>query len=255
MDELQRTDVKEESFIDQSLSIIKHNGLLKEEEFKAIADLKEDLNHNFQVGQLFRSRVEMEVSVLNDMRHPTPDAKYWQSIREQNVHFSELVGLSYEYRKCVQKIKILQSEIDELEHQIKTTKDMPTFSLSKIEAKIEIKRIDIERHKWGLINMTKTARNRIREVTHWADIIAKLKPNMNYSQDTYEEHQWEALRLRFQRQLDAVKAGKAKMSPGEASNLMGLMNTMERVIQGRGVMLGEDKKQELKGGGENGSTS
>ena len=250
MDELQKP--QEDSFIDQSLSIIKHNGLLKEDEFKAIADMKEDLNHHFQVGQLFRSRVEMEVSVLNDMRHPTPDAKYWQSVREQNVHFSEL---SYEYRKTLQKIKILQADIDELEDQIKTTQDMPTFTKSKLEAKMEIKRIDIERNKWGLINMTKTARNRIREVAHWADIIGKLKPNMSFSEDTYEEHQWEALRLRFQRQLNAVKAGDAKMSPGEASNLIGLMKTMERVIQGKGVLVGADQKQELKGGGGNGSTS
>jgi hypothetical protein len=43
----------------------------------------------------------MEVSVLDDVHFPTPDAKYWQSVREQSVHFSELIRLSFDYRRLL----------------------------------------------------------------------------------------------------------------------------------------------------------
>ena len=47
---------------------------------------------------------EVPVSVLNDIKFPTPAAKYWQAMREQNVMFQELVMLSYEYRKNLVEI-------------------------------------------------------------------------------------------------------------------------------------------------------
>ena len=37
---------------------------------------------------------EMEISVLDIMKHPTSESRYWQSMREQNVIFQELVMLS-----------------------------------------------------------------------------------------------------------------------------------------------------------------
>ena len=84
---------------EKSLDIIRGASILPMEEMEYIETIMPDLAFGFEHAQIFRTRTEMEVSVLDDLKHPTPDAKYWQAMREQQVHFSELVMLSYEYRK------------------------------------------------------------------------------------------------------------------------------------------------------------
>ena len=48
---------------------------------------------------MFRTETEMRFSVLSDNKYPTKAAKYWQSVREQNTHFENLVHLSFDARK------------------------------------------------------------------------------------------------------------------------------------------------------------
>jgi hypothetical protein len=220
-----------EKYAEQSLDVIKKNKLLSTEDFDDLVKIKDELNHTFAVSQVFRSRVEMEVSVLNDVKHPTPDAKYWQAIREQNVHFSELVSLSYEYRKTVQRVKIIEAEIDELKDKRERTHEK--YEDKKIDAEIEINKIEIERINWVLLQMTKTAKDRIREVLNWHEIMEILKPLMKYSTDTYEDHQWVSYSLRFNKQLEAAMKTNAKIGSAEAGNLVGLHTTMERVFKER----------------------
>ena len=88
-----------------ALDIIGESTILTAEDLNVIGELKEELVDNFMHAQVFRTRTEMEVSVLNDMNFPTPDSKYWQCQREQGVHFHELVMLSYEYRKNLVEIR------------------------------------------------------------------------------------------------------------------------------------------------------
>ena len=80
-------------------NIIQGSEILTKEDFDKLAPLSQELKENFKKSQVFRTRTEMEVSVLNELKFPTPTLKYWQSVREQNVMFNELVTLSYEYRK------------------------------------------------------------------------------------------------------------------------------------------------------------
>ena len=54
---------------------------------------------------------EMRFSVLSDNKYPTKAAKYWQSVREQNTHFENLVHLSFDARKNEVEIKKLQRDI------------------------------------------------------------------------------------------------------------------------------------------------
>ena len=62
-----------------------------------IKELTEELDETMYKRQVFRTETEMLFSVLNDAQHPTPASKYWQSVREQGVHYSELVTLSFRY--------------------------------------------------------------------------------------------------------------------------------------------------------------
>jgi hypothetical protein len=237
-----------DGYADKSLEIIKGNKLLAGDEFDSLNKIKESLNHNFWCGQLFRSKVEMEVSVLNDLKHPTNDSKYWQAIREQNVHFSELVSLSYEYKKRVQEISIKKADEGILSEEINKTcwsgdAGHNKFHLAKKVAEREIIKIDIDKMNWGLIQMTKTTINRVREIMCWQDILDKLKPVLRWSADTYEEHQWASYKIRFGNQLEnAVKSG-ASASSSEMNNLIGLFTTIERVTSGVGIQLNDDRSK------------
>ena len=71
----------------------------------------------------------MRFSVLSDNKYPTKAAKYWQSVREQNTHFENLVSLSFDARKN-------DVEIEKLKRDIKKEKDHLAGSLllSRINA-------------------------------------------------------------------------------------------------------------------------
>jgi cytochrome c553 len=243
--EEKRTD---KQYVEKSMEILEHTQLVKPEDFDALKSIKDELNHNFQSGQMFRSRVEMEVSVLNDAKFPSPDAKYWQSVREQNVHFSELVMLSYEYRKSTQKLKIMEAKKKELEWQLQEAQkeEKPSWVVEKTEAELEMKIIDIERQKFISLNQSRTARERIREVLNWHDIMQKLLPQLEHGIDTYEDHQLASYRQRFLNQINIAQTTGAQMGPAEATNLLGQFNTTDRVFKGKGLLLSTDAKAKIQ---------
>ena len=61
---------------------------------------------------MFRTETEMRLNFcMSDNKYPTKAAKYWQSVREQNTHFENLVHLSFDARKNEVEIKKLQRDI------------------------------------------------------------------------------------------------------------------------------------------------
>ena len=144
-------------------NIIFGSNILTEEDIKSLDPLKNELKETFIKSQTFRTRTEMEISVLNAIKHPTPASKYWQATREQNVMFNELVMLSYEYRKNLIKIKILQKKIE-------TEKD---------ELQKELLQIEIEKKMFISKQQEKVAKDRIREVKAWSDIKEREAIKMN----------------------------------------------------------------------------
>ena len=90
--------------------------ILSEEEVKDFKAMREELQDTWKKKQIFRTETEMRISVLDDLKHPTPAAKYWQSVREQNVFFEQIIFLSFDYRKC-------QIEVKKIERDLKEEKD------------------------------------------------------------------------------------------------------------------------------------
>jgi len=105
------TEQEKAQLTEAPFNIILGSNILPREDIKSLDPLKNELKETFIKAQMFRTRTEMEVSVLNDIKHPTSDSKYWQAVREQNVMFQELVMLSYEYRKNKIEIEILKRDI------------------------------------------------------------------------------------------------------------------------------------------------
>ena len=107
---------------------------------------------------MFRTETEMRFSVLSDNKYPTKAAKYWQSVREQNTHFENLVHLSFDARKN-------EVEIKKLQRDIKKEKDL----LEK-----EFKQVELEEKLYAKAQMELVAKHRMREVATWS----KLKKNL-----------------------------------------------------------------------------
>lgn len=222
----------------EPFEIIKSSEILTELDLSRLNPLKQELVENFKKSQVFRTRTEMEVSVLNDLKFPSHASKYWQSVREQNVMFVELVNLSYEYRKKLVEIKKLkrdlESETDELEK--------------------ELKEIEIEQEHFNLIQMEKTAQDRIREIEQWSEIKEREAKEMTEEElKDVNNHQLVSYTQRWIRQ--AIAMGN-NGSPAERQNLIGQLesglkickknNLLEEVKSGLSLSEGEILESNLK---------
>jgi len=97
--------------------------ILDKDDVKSFKKLIPELQDTWMKKQMFRTETEMRFSVLSDNKYPTKAAKYWQSVREQNTHFENLVHLSFDARKNEVEIKKLKRDIkkekDPLEKELK----------------------------------------------------------------------------------------------------------------------------------------
>jgi hypothetical protein len=164
---------KNEEYSNTSFGIIESSLILNIDDLKKIQEMKDELFDVFKKSQVFRTPTEMRISVLSDIKHPTPDSKYWQAIREQNVMFQELVMLSYEYRKNNVEILILQRDLNnELD-----------------DLKQELIQIEIEKKQFITKNMERTANGRIQELLEWHVIKKELEPTLIAGSDNVDKHQ------------------------------------------------------------------
>ncbi|GEM_PF-4783689 len=90
--------------------VLGDTNLLSAEDFTFLKDHSDQFEKRFRTRSLFRSKFEMEASVLNEDVHPTPDSKYWQAIGEQNVHITELISLSYQSKKMGKDLELKEIE-------------------------------------------------------------------------------------------------------------------------------------------------
>ena len=133
-------------------------GLLNQTALDELKALLPSIRHDWDVKPIFRTETEARVSVLNEIHFPTPHAKYWQSVREQQVHFNELVYLVFDYkRKGV--------ELRKLERQLGIEKD---------DLELELLTIDIEQKQYEIEMLDKVAQERMRELKQWDTIKKEL---------------------------------------------------------------------------------
>ena len=92
--------------------IIKKSDFLSDEDAEFLNDNILSIQENWEKRQVFRTETEMRISVLNDIKFPTPAAKYWQCVREQAVFYENLVVLSFDYRRNKIEQKKLKMKIN-----------------------------------------------------------------------------------------------------------------------------------------------
>jgi len=199
-------------------NIIQCADILTKEDLESLTPLAGELQEGFKKSQVFRTRTEMEVSVLNDIKHPTPSSKYWQAMKEQNVMFGELVILSYEYRKKLVEIKKIQ-------------RDIP---LEKDELEKELKQIELEKEMFFLKNQERTAKDRIRELKAWSEIKKREASNMSEEElSDVDNHQLISYVKRWIKQSISMGMGG---SPAERQNLLGQLNSGIKLCIKEGII-------------------
>lgn len=203
-----------------SLNVVKDASILQNEDFLSITEMKDELEDVFLHAQYFRTRTEMDVSVLNDLSFPTADAKYWQSVREQNMMFQQLVINSYEYRK-------LDVQVRQLERML----DIQPDDLEK-----ELIQIEIEEKKFRKMNLEREAKDRIREIKEWHNIKEELLPQMKYSLMDVNEHQLISYTIEFINEFIQASSSGAHINSGEACSIFGKLDKAIRTCKQRKVI-------------------
>jgi hypothetical protein len=183
--------------------------LLDRSQAAAFKKMVPELQDNWIKRQMFRTETEMRFSVLSDNKYGTNAAKYWQSVREQNTHFENLMHLSFEYRKNDVEIKKLQREI-------KKEKD----SLKK-----ELQQIELEEKLYGRAGMELQAKARMREISTWSKLKKEFHDGEIDDQNV-NTHQAESYMHRLEQQKLTLTQGS---SQPEVFNVLGQLETLKRV--------------------------
>jgi len=176
------------------------------EEFrKLIPELKD----TWVKKQIFRTETEMRISVLNDGRHPTKAAKYWQCVREQNVFFENLMDLSFDARKNDVEIKQQQKELEE----------------EKDELKKELIQIELDQKYYRRANLELTAKDRMREIEHWSRIKKELDDG-SFDTRNVNTHQAKALTGFLEHRRESLSKESAS---DDVFNVLSQLNTIDRL--------------------------
>lgn len=191
--------------------------LITKEEQTELDIIRKDVEEGFKNLQMFRSEFLMRASVLG--MHPTVDGKYWQAILERNVHFWELMRLSFDFKEKNADIEIKKATLN------KKLAEIDKYGIDEFDKQIAIAesnkiKVQIDRDSTFLIHMRKESEQRIREVRNWTKIIAELRPQLKYSDSNPEEYQPEEYASQYMEKLQMLDKAKGH------SDFNGVLNTM-----------------------------
>ena len=199
--------------------------ILDKDDVKDFKKLIPELQDTWHKKQMFRTETEMRFSVLSDNKYPTSAAKYWQSVREQNTHFENLMHLSFDARKN-------EVEIKKLQRDIKKEKD----PLEK-----ELKQIELEEKIYGQASMELIAKHRMREVATWSKLKKEFHSNQFDDKDV-NSHQAESYKLQLQHRAKTITPGT---SQAEVFNIVGQVDTLNRVIASGELLPKNNEKKKI----------
>ena len=185
--------------------------LLDKSEASEFKKMVPELQDTWVKKQMFRTETEMRFSVLSDNKYGNNAAKYWQSVREQNTHFENLMRLSFDYRKN-------DVEIEKLEHKINEDPNVDPFEK-------KLAKIELEEKLYSRAGMELVAKARMREISTWS------KPKKEFHDGTFDDrdvntHQAESYMHYLEQQKLTLTPGS---SQPEVFNVLGQLETLKRV--------------------------
>ena len=198
-----------------------HN-LLDPNDVSAFKGMVDELRDTWTKKQIFRTETEMRFSVLSDMKYPTNAAKYWQCVREQNVYLEQLMILSFDYRRAEVKLKKLKQKLEKETDELKK----------------ELLEIDIDQKIYDKASMELTARDRMRELKLWSQ-LKKENDDGTFDKQNVNTHQLESYHKIMINRKNTLTPGS---SQPEVFNVLGQLETIERIKKERGQLEGTERK-------------
>ena len=203
------------------------NALLDLNQVKEFNLLVGELRDTWTKKQIFRTRTEMEISVLSDAKYPTNASKYWQCVREQNVFLENLMNLSFDYRKN-------DVELEQKELELEKEEDLLKQKLIKIE---------IDQKIYSKANMQLVAKDRMREISEWST-FKKLYNDGTFDTKNVDTHQLESFSKLFKNKKNTLTPGS---SQPEVFNVLGQLQTTERIVEERqAAQLKQEKRKVIE---------
>lgn len=196
---------------------IRKTGLINDTAARVLYDLAQELEETYASVQVHRTRTEMEVSVLNDLKFPTPASKYWQAVREQNGMFQGVTMLAFDYREAQVKSDMLLRRITNEEDELKR----------------KLLRIRWERKQFIIKDMKRVAKAKIREIKDWSEI--KIRESRVMTQEELKDVGNHQLISYTKRWVNQIVEGGLNGSPSENQNLVGQLRSGLKVCLNRGL--------------------
>ena len=185
--------------------------MLPKSEVTFLNKLHEELRDNRNKAQIYRTETEMRYSVLNDAKFPTRASKYWQSVREMEVMYGELIRMSFKYRKNMVKLKKLQKEFEETNDELEK----------------ERLQVEIDEQLFIKEEGERVGRDRAREIEHWSRIKKELDDG-SFDTTNVNTHQMDSLK----KQLEVRESYLTPVSnEGEILNVKGPLRTMNKKLE------------------------
>ena len=198
------------------------NNLLEPNDLKSFKGMVDELRDTWTKKQIFRTETEARISVLQDAKYPTISSKYWQCVREQNVFLENLMSLSFDYRRNDAKIKWLEKKLE-------TETD---------EYKLECYKIDLDEKIYAKANMELVARDRMREINMWSNLKKEFDDG-SFDTKNVNTHQLESYHQIMKNKAETLTSGS---SQPEVFNVLGQLQTIERVKKELGLLKHDEKK-------------
>lgn len=179
--------------------------ILPQTEYEKLIAIEQEITDAWNKRQIFRTETEAEYSVLNDYKFPTNASKYWQSVREQMVHFDELVRLSFNLRR--KKIDLAEC-LKDLEQAERYKKER--LEIDKDELLFDIKCLELY------------AKDRVREIMMWSHFKKKYNDG-SFDDKNVNTHQKESL---FRSVLNRAQLAQ-NVSTEESLSINGILNMLK----------------------------
>lgn len=190
--------------------------VLNQEEFKQLDGIKDELMDSWHKRQVFRTETEARYAVLNDFKFPTKAGKYWQSVREQCVHFDELTRLSFELRR--KKV-----ELKEIDHKL-SEKDVALTEFAR-----EKLLIDRDECLFTIASGEQVAKDRVREIMQWSKIKAEVNDG-SFDDKNVDTHQKVSL---FKQVLNRANVAPKDISAEERLSINGILHALKDVEENK----------------------
>lgn len=133
------------------------------------------------------SEFQINHFVLNGIEYPTDWSKFRQTKMQLHVGIQSLVDMAFQVQEAQANIELTTAQIDELENGI----------VSKVnEARIKLKKIDIEKNRFKIASITHTAKEKLREIMAFYAVFRELKGFDSISTEDSKQLEEETWRIR-----------------------------------------------------------